>query len=335
MRKWMLSLAAALLLASAITACGSSDDSGSEEAAAPPTAQAVEEAPPAEDEEEEASGEDEAEEEVAEEEAAEAGAALTDEEIVEQLEALTFTLEDGTTITVNADDLAEPDAEETTPYALVSGSVRSGDIDADGDQDHVALIVNTGDEENPQLTLVAVRNDNGVLTPVGAVPLQGGARDVRVENGQVIVDGYVIGDLGSPEFEQAYWAWLESGLQRPTAVPNATPVPTPTSSPDYGPPTVGITLNPKEAQYEGKKVDVYVNATDNPHIVRLELQINSEVISSWDSPDPNGVPYTHHTFTWRDPSPPGDYFIRVKAVDKDGQEGWSKNEEYTILPREE
>ena len=58
-------------------------------------------------------------------------------------------------------------------------------------------------------------------------------------------------------------------------------------------------------------------------------------VSSWDSPDPNGVPYTHHTFTWRDPSPPGDYFIRVKAVDKDGQEGWSKNEEYTILPREE
>lgn len=329
MRTWILSLAAALLLAAGLTACGSGDDETADSGAALPTQQTVEEAPT------EAPPTEEPTEEPADEADETDGDSAMDEDVLAEIEQLTFTLEDGTTITVNADELAAADAEETTPYALVSGSLTSADVDADGDQDHVALIVNTGDEANPQLYLVAVRNDEGVLTPVGAVPLQGGARDVRVENGMVVVDGYVIGDLNDPQFEQTYWAWLESGLQQPPAAPDATPVPTPTTSPSYGPPTVGITLNPKEAQYENKKVDIYVNATDNPHIVRLELQIDSEVISSWDSPDPNGVPWTHHTFTWREPSPPGDYFIRVKAVDKDGQEGWSANEEYEILPREE
>lgn len=96
------------------------------------------------------------------------------------------------------------------------------------------------------------------------------------------------------------------------------------------PPVVTVTLNPSEAA-AGDTVDVYTHATatDGAGVVKLELYIDDEMTSEWNSPDPAGVPYTHQTFTLRDVKT-GEYKIRVKAIDSQGDEGWSADEKLTV-----
>jgi putative lipoprotein len=96
------------------------------------------------------------------------------------------------------------------------------------------------------------------------------------------------------------------------------------------PPVVTATLNPYEAA-AGDTVDVYTHATatDGAGIVKLELYIDDEMTSEWNSDSPEGVPYTHQTFTLRDVQT-GEYVIRVKAIDTQGDEGWSADEKLTV-----
>jgi uncharacterized lipoprotein YbaY len=92
------------------------------------------------------------------------------------------------------------------------------------------------------------------------------------------------------------------------------------------PPVVTVTLNPYEAE-AGQKVDVYTHATatDGAGVVSLELWVDDEITSEWSSTTPEGEPWIHHTFVLRDVET-GEYKIRVKAIDNQGDEGWSADE---------
>ena len=80
----------------------------------------------------------------------------------------------------------------------------------------------------------------------------------------------------------------------------------------------------------GEDVDIFVHATDSPGIVRLDWFLDNEVQGDgWTSPDPNGVPYVHHTFTWRG-STPGEHYLFVTATDVNGQVGTSEIVSYTV-----
>jgi hypothetical protein len=88
------------------------------------------------------------------------------------------------------------------------------------------------------------------------------------------------------------------------------------------PPTVTISVYPSKALI-GDKVDIYTHAFDSPGVTKLELYHNDEKTEQeWTSPEPEGVPYLHYTFVYRD-AEEGNHEFKVKAIDTDGNEGWS------------
>jgi|GEM_PF-2523489 len=96
------------------------------------------------------------------------------------------------------------------------------------------------------------------------------------------------------------------------------------------PPVVTVTLNPYEAE-AGQDVDVYVHATatDGSGITKLELYVGDESTAEWTSETPEGEPWIHNTFVLRSVTP-GDYEIRVKAIDSQGDEAWAETEKLTV-----
>jgi hypothetical protein len=144
-------------------------------------------------------------------------------------------------------------------------------------------------------------------------------QDIRIENGQLIVDVIMpTADGSGYEVKSVTFVPASGELGEPT---ESAPAPAPTAPPAEAappaPPSVTFSVKPRNA-IEPEKIDIYVHAFDNPAITRLELHRNGKMWMEYDLPAP--APYIHHTFTWASSSA-GGYTLQVIAKDQWGGEG--------------
>jgi hypothetical protein len=253
------------------------------------------------------------------------------EEAAGEFDNIEFVMPDGTTQT-----LGDMDMMDKINLVMDEGFVTRGDWDDDGDEDVAILMVNAIEEGQPVLFVAALENVDGTLQSAGMYTLDPGSdvQDIRMENGQLIVDVIRPTEDGTG-YETQSVAFVPAGgqLGEPTA---AAPVPVPTAVPTESaappPPTITFSVKPQKAvQPEG--IDIHVHAFDSPAITRIELHRNGELWMEWNSPDENGVPYIHHTFKWTTSSP-GSFTLVAIAKDKWGGETWTEEKKLQVDPAE-
>jgi hypothetical protein len=216
-----------------------------------------------------------------------------------------------------------------------------GDLQTDGDEDSILVLADLSGGETPILYVAPVINENGTLMSPGLIQLENGdsVGGLSVQGGQVVATVWKrgAGGTGWQASEVAYDVVGNKLVEAtpPAAMPAPAPTPLPTEAPPPPPPTITLTIKPQETT-PGSKVDFYVHAFDNPAITTIELYRNGEKVDEfvWTSPDPEGVPYVHHTFTWRSASE-GNYEIKAVARDKWGGEGWTEVQKLKVKPAEQ
>jgi hypothetical protein len=253
-------------------------------------------------------------------------AAVTPEELL-KLRALTYTLADGTTVSP-----ASAPAAGTTSVVVDTASIRKGDLNGDGVEDAVLVLVNTANPQGPEIMLAPVINEGGTYTNAGVITLgtDTDISNIAMGNGEVTATVWSkTADGTAYQVRQATYklengSWVEVSAGEPVPAP----APIPTGAPAPVAPEITLTLDPEETTV-GTQVDIYVHAFNSTSIVSIELQRDGEKVDEWTSPDPEGVPYQHHTFTWT-PDSDGDYEFTAIARDKWGGAGSSAPETLTV-----
>jgi hypothetical protein len=261
---------------------------------------------------------------------------VSDEEILtesvidpeyQDLWQLDYVMPDGTT-----ESPIENDLTDNLNLALLQNLVAVGDLNGDGNPDRAVILVDIADPANPNMYVAVVLDEQGTPVHAGTVALDENqdANAIRIENGELKVDVYVPNADGSGYELQTLTYALQDGkpVQSQPPQPQPAPTPVPTEAAKPSPAKVTVTIKP-DVGIAGEKFDVYTHAFDNPHITGLDLHIDGQKVSEWQSPDPEGVPYIHHTFTIRK-AEKGKFEIKVIARDKFGSEGISDTEYYTV-----
>jgi hypothetical protein len=244
---------------------------------------------------------------------------------MDQLMNMTYRM-DGTDYVLVDGVFAEPAAPGSATMTMVAIHeewTAFGDINGDGVDDAAVVLYFDPGGSGLFRYLAAVVNVMG--TPVNQATTLLGDR-VKVTtlgiDDQVIKMDVVTHGPDDPmccPTEQRKWGYELQGSELVQTVDEV--VGTVSSDPS-DPPTVTMSINPRKA-ITGEKVDVYTHAFDSPGVVKLELYKDGEKTDlEWSSPEPEGVPYIHHTFTWRE-AENGNHEFQVKAVDQGGVEGWS------------
>lgn len=241
-----------------------------------------------------------------------------------------YTLPDGTTDSpLDADPADDP-----YRLAVIGSQVVEADLNGDGNLDRALVLVDLASPDGPTFYVAAVTDQDGQWTNTGVfgLPVGSGVKNVRVVDGNIEVDVWQRNAEGTGWVLQTYILTpVDGGYEA------GEPVPAPTEPPAEmpAPPWVGITIAPPSSEVApGDTVDIFVHATDSPGIVQLDWFLNNERQGDgWTSDVEGGVPWVHHTFTWRQATE-GRNYIFVTATDVNDQVGTSEIRRYTVRAAE-
>jgi hypothetical protein len=251
---------------------------------------------------------------------------LTPEELL-KLRQVAYLLEDGTTVSP-----ASAAADGALALMVDKASVRKGDLNGDGVEDAVVVLVNTAGELGPEVLVAPVINEGGTYTSPGVITFvpETDVRDVVIGDDQITMTVWEKSADGTAYVVRQATYKYENGAIVEVTSGEPVPAPAPPAASDPAPaaPQITMSLSAEETKV-GEQVDIYVHAFESPAIMTIELHRDGEKVDEWTSPDPAGVPYVHHTFTWT-PDSDGDYEFTAIARDQWGGEGWSDPEDLEV-----